>query len=249
MRRPAFDSHDCLSATCFAQKLGFEPGPDQAPVLEHVRRGILCCHRQWGKSTIIAIKALHQALCHSGSLTLIASPGLRQSAETVRKSAMFARSLGMTTRGDGQNRVSLLFRNGSRIVGLPETEHTTVGFTEVSLLIFDEAARVPDPQYYALRPVLLATDGALWLLSTPQGKRGFFHREWSRGGDAWMRVHVPATANRRVRPAWIEEERISMPDSRFRQDYLCEFLQPDNAIFRTEDIQALFRDDIEPLDD
>ncbi len=247
MSRVAFK--DCVGASELAARLGFIPGPDQLPVFDRVRRGILCCHRQWGKSTGIAIKALHEALCRPDSLTLIASPSLRQSGETVRKAAAFARRLGMAVRGDGQNAVSLMLPNGARIVGLPEKQDTTVGFTNVTLLVFDEAARVPDPMYYALRPVLLASDGALWLISTPQGKRGFFHREWVHGGSSWMRVHVPVTGNPRVRPEWIEEERAALPDSSFRQDYLCEFLQPDNAIFRYDDIQALFRDDIEPLDD
>ena len=240
----------CGGASRFAvENLGFQPDPMQAQVLDSAsRRGIVCCHRQWGKSTTIALKAVHTAWCQPSSLVLIVAPSLRQSAETARKAESFVRKLGLRPRGDGDNQVSILLPNQSRIVGLPESEHTIVGFSNVALLVIDEAARVPDTTYHALRPMLLNSDGALWLLSTPLGKRGFFHDTWStESGPAWTRVHVPVSANPRVRPGWIEEERQALPKSRFAQDYECEFLQADNAIFRDEDIQALFQGDLQPL--
>ena len=55
---------------------------------------------------------------------LVVSPSARQSGEFVRKAAGFVRRLGIRARGDGDNEISLLFPNGSRIVGLPGTgEH------------------------------------------------------------------------------------------------------------------------------
>ena len=240
----------CLDPIVFAAtQLGFVPDPQQARVLQPDPRGIVCCHRPWGKSTTIAAKAVHRAWCQAGSLTVIVAPSLRQSAETVRKAEFFVQRLGVRPRGDGDNRVSVLLPNGSRIVGLPESEHTTVGFSNVSLLVVDEAARVPDPTYHALRPTLVHSRGDLWLLSTPLGKGGFFHDAWTNAPQHWTRVHVPVTANPRISPDHVAEERATLPRSRFAQDYLCEFLQPDNAVFRHEDIEALFTTDIAALDD
>ncbi len=62
----------------------------------------------------------------------------------------------------------------SRIVGLPGNEETIRGFSAVSLLLVDEASRVPDDLYLALRPMLAVSGGAMWLMSTPCGKQGFF---------------------------------------------------------------------------
>jgi hypothetical protein len=87
--------------------------------------------------------------------------------------------LGIVPRGDGDNETSLLFPNGSRIVGLPGTEATVRGFSAVSLLLIDEAARVEDELYKMLRPMLAVGDGDLWLMSTPCGKRGFFYDVWA----------------------------------------------------------------------
>ncbi len=101
------------------ERLRFHPDPVQTSVLcPNTRRGILNCSRQWGKSTLTAIKAVHRAEFLAGSLVLVVSPGERQSSEFVRKASKFVRELGHRVRGDGDNKISLLFPNGSRIVGL-----------------------------------------------------------------------------------------------------------------------------------
>ena len=110
----------------------------------------------------------------AGSLTLVVSPSARQSGEFVRKAEEFVRRLGIRPQGDGDNEMSLALPNGSRIVGLPGTEATVRGFSAVALLLVDEASRVSDELYLAVRPMLAVGDGTLWLMSTPCGKRGFF---------------------------------------------------------------------------
>jgi hypothetical protein len=41
--------------------------------------------------------------------------------------------------------------------------------------------------------MLAASNGHLWLLSTPDGKQGFFYDAWANGGAGWARFRVPAT--------------------------------------------------------
>src|SRR5437868_15280516 len=116
------------------ERLGFQPDERQRELLESVaKRGILNCARQWGKSMVAAIKAVHRAFSRPGSLVLVASPSERQSAEFVRKASDLAGKLGILPRGDGDNAISLLFPNGSRIVGLPSTEGKVRGYSAVSL--------------------------------------------------------------------------------------------------------------------
>jgi len=54
----------------------------------------LNCTRQWGKSTISAAKAVHQAATIPGSLTIVISPAARQSGEFVRKASRLVEYLG-----------------------------------------------------------------------------------------------------------------------------------------------------------
>ncbi|MCU1263597.1 MAG: hypothetical protein JWO80_6482 [Bryobacterales bacterium] len=231
------------------EQLGFEPDAMQREVLESsAGRGILNCTRQWGKSTVAAAKAVHRAYTRAGCLVLMASPTERQSAEFLRKASEMAARLRITPRGDGDNEISLLFPNGSRIVGLPGTEGTVRGFSAVSLLLIDEASRVEDRMYKALRPMLAVGAGDLWLMSTPYGKRGFFYEAWEHGGEQWKRISVPATECPRISAEFLEQERSEMGPAWFRQEYLCEFVDNGAQLFDRGVVEGAIDWELEPLD-
>lgn len=199
------------------ERLGFHSDAAQQRVLlARANRGILNCTRQWGKSTVTAVMAVHRAVSEQGSLVLVLSPSERQSSEFVRKCAGFVRKLGMRVRGDGDNDVSIQLPNGSRIVGLPGAERTIRGFSAVSLMLIDEAARVDDELYFGVTPMLAVGGGDLWLLSTPYGKRGFFYDTWAKGGAEWLRISVPVTECPRIPKSFVEEQRRVQGDRRFR---------------------------------
>lgn len=213
-------------------KLGFEPDQRQTALLRSgVKRGMVKCTRQWGKSTVAAVMAVHRAYFRPKSVVVVACPSEKQSAELVWKARDFMRKLGIQRRGDGSNRISLRFPNGSRIIGLPGKEATLRGFSAVSLLIIDEASRVDDAVYKALRPMLAVGDGDLWLLSTPFGKRGFFYENWVGGGEDWVRTEVRATECGRIAEGFLEEERRQLGEVWFRQEYLCEFVDWGSEVF------------------
>ncbi len=134
-------------------RLGFEPDFIQEGLLASgVSRGLVNCSRQWGKSTVAAVMAVYRAYFRSKSLVVMARPTEKQSAELVWKARDFMIKLGLRQRRDGSNRISLRFPNGSRFVGIRGKEATLRGFSAVSLLIIDEASRVDDAVYKALRP-------------------------------------------------------------------------------------------------
>jgi hypothetical protein len=86
-------------------------------------------------------------------------------------------------------------------VSLPCKEETIRGYSNISLLIIDEAARVPDDVFRAVSPMLAVSGGRLICLSTPYGKRGFFYDAWARGGADWHRIEIPAQRIARNRKA------------------------------------------------
>src|SRR5687768_2428123 len=138
-----------LDRVSFARKAGLDPDPWQRDLLESSsHRVLLNCCRQSGKSTMTAVIALHRALYHPGSLILCLAPALRQSQELFAKIAGFYRDLGRPVSPIGERKLSLELENGSRIITLPGTEKTIRGFSGVSLLIVDEAARVEDELYF-----------------------------------------------------------------------------------------------------
>jgi Terminase large subunit, T4likevirus-type, N-terminal len=233
---------DIADAVAFArERLGFYPDEKQELVLQGGRRGIVNCTRQWGKSTVTALKAVHRAYSRPGSLILVLAPSKRQSREFLRKAEEFVRRLGIRIRGDGAN-PSIVFPNGSRIVGLPGVEATTRGFSNVSLLIVEEASRVPDKVYWAMRPTLAAGDGDLWLISTPNGKRGFFWEEWERGREEWERISVTGPECARLSAKFLAEERRK-DEPRFQREFLCQFGEVEGATFSQESIDAALAED------
>jgi hypothetical protein len=245
----ALDPHTSPGAAVdFARtRLNFYPDPRQAEVLASgAKRGMLNCTRQWGKSTVTAIKALHHAYTAPKSLVIVASPSERQSAEFIRKTAELIRRLNLRPRGDGKNAASLLLPNESRIVGLPGREGTIRGFSAVSLLVIDEAARVHEDVYKALRPMLAVADGALWMLSTPNGKQGFFYDNWHSEDQQWQRFQVPATECLRIPPQFLEEERRHLGEITFQQEYLCTFTDSEAQRFSHDTVMKSLVD-IEPL--
>lgn len=239
-----------MNAVEFARKrLEFQPDNHQTRVLLSLAsRGILNCTRQWGKSTVCAIKALHRALYSPGKDIVIACPSQRQSGEFLNKIGTFLQILGIPRKSDGVNRYSLRLPNESRIIALPgHSQQTIRGFSAPALLIIDEAAQVTDTLYLALRPMLAVSRGDLWLLSTPYGKRGFFYRAWAEGGDRWERFSVPATECPRISPQFLEEEREAGGARYFGQEYLCEFHATDDALFDENLIRLMLCDRVEPL--
>jgi len=199
-----------------------------------------------GESTVAAVMAVHRAYSRAKSLVVVACPTEKQSAELVWKARDFMMKLGLRRRGDGSNRISLRFPNGSRIVGIPGKEATLRGFSAVSLLIIDEASRVDDDVYKALRPMLAVGKGDLWLLSTPFGKRGFFYENWAGGSEDWVRTAVPATECPRIADTFLAEERRQMGERWFRQEYMCEFIDEGHQMFGRDLVMAAL-DDGEPL--
>jgi hypothetical protein len=229
-------------------RLGILPDARQVAVLEsEAKQGILNCSRQWGKSTVAAAKAVYRAYSRPGSLILIASPTDRQSGEFLRKAAGMVQRLGIAPRGDGDNAASLMLPNGSRIVGLPGTEGTVRGFSAVSMILIDEASRVEDAMYKALRPMLAVGGGDLWLMSTPYGKRGFFYEAWAHGGPRWERFQVPATECPRIAPEFLEQERSNMGAMWFAQEFLCEFVDGGGSVFNRDLLENALTDDVKPL--
>jgi hypothetical protein len=231
----------------FAKRLGLEPDPWQEDLLRSAsERVLLNCCRQSGKSTMTAVIALHRALYHPDSLILCLAPALRQSQELFGKVLGFYRDLGRPVTSAAERKLSLELENGSRIVTLPGTEKTIRGFSGTALLVLDEAARVEDELYFAVRPMLAVSGGALMMLTTPYGKRGVFYEEWT-GGHGWERYEVPASECPRITEEFLDEERSSLPPFIFRQEYECSFEETEDQVFTTDMIDRAVTDEVKPL--
>ena len=236
-----------LDRVAFTRSAGIEPDDWQANALRSAApRQLYNCSRQSGKSTIAGVLAVHTALYDSGSLVLLLSPTLRQSQELFRKALSVYRSANRPVSPESETALTLTLSNGSRVISLPGKEGSIRGYSDVQLLVVDEAARVEDALYFAVRPMLALSGGALVMLSTPFGKRGVFYREWIEG-TSWERFEVPATQVPRISPEFLEEERKALGPWWYAQEYECRFMETDDAVFTQEVVERAITDEVKPL--
>ena len=219
-----------LDPVRLAGAAGISPDEWQARVLRSPARQILLlCSRQAGKSTVSALLAVDEALHRAPALVLVLAPTIRQSQELYRRIRSTLDTLGAVAgEVETESALALELSNGSRTVSLPSKESNIRGFSAVSLLLVDEAARVPDSLFDAIRPMLAVSGGRIVLLSTPWGKRGFFHHIATNGDALWERVTITALDCPRIPREWLEHERANTPRLVFESEYLCKFVETDD---------------------
>jgi len=235
---PKKDTKDPIA---FARSLDFHPDPVQEKVLlSKAAQIILLMGRQTGKSTVAALRAVWLAITKPGSQIITAGRVGRQSCELIGKVKAFLYRLNIQFHSDGHNAHSIVLKNGSRFVPSPGEHENIRGFSAIDLLIIDGAAYASDELYLALRPMLAVTNGSLILLSTPNGRRGFFSREWSSGSPDWDRFLHRTSECPRVSAEFLEREKSSQPDFYFRQEYDCDFTDPAGSLFSAARLESIF---------
>ena len=211
------------------------------------RKILLCCSRQVGKSEVAAALVLKTALLEYPALILVLSASERQSTEFFRDKILRQyQALGKPEAITHQTQTSMELANGSRIIALPDNEKTIRVYANVAMIVIDEAARVSDDLYNAVRPMLAVSNGRLIALSTPFGKRGWFYESWEHGAE-WERYRVPAAMCPRLSPAFLAEERTALGERWYRQEYDTSFEDAIDAVFAQADIDALLDPDARPL--
>lgn len=228
-----------------AERLGLDLDPWAAQLLrERLSRELLNIHRQGGKSTSTAAGALHEGTYVERSKTVVISPSQRQSSLLLASVEEMAERAKIRARPHPGEDPGLLLPRGE-LIALPGAEATTRGLARCTWLIVDEAARVPDALYYSAQAFLATTNGRMWLLSTPFGKRGFFYVEHEAG--RFRVTRVPATMCARISAEFLADQRASLPDAWFRQEYGCEFTSVENAMFDHDLVLRSVDSGLEPL--
>jgi terminase large subunit-like protein len=236
-----------LDPTLLAADCGIKLDPWQAELMRSdAPRILLLCARQTGKSTVSALIALATAVMQPGALVLLVSPSQRQSGELFRTVMRHLRALDGAPDITAESALRLELRNGSRIVALPGDERTIRGFSGVSLICLDEAARIEDDLIGAVRPMLATSQGRLIMLSTPFGKRGEFHSAWFSDQD-WHRVRVIADQCPPITQEFLDDELRALGSQRFSEEYGLAFLDSSEAVFPDHIINAAFKKEISLL--
>lgn len=232
-----------LDPVLLARDLGIEPdAPQQQLLTGTAKKVLLNCTRQFGKSTTAAILALHEALYAAPAMIILVSPSQPQSTELYRKVHTFWERLEGAPDAEQESLTRLSLGNGSRIISLPGSERTVRGYSGATLVVMDEAARVPDELLAAVRPMLATTNGRFIGLSTSKGRRGWFFETWTNGGDDWQRIMVKGSECPRISQQFLDDEMKAHGPMLFAQEYCCEFIDDATSAFSSDLIQQALTD-------
>jgi hypothetical protein len=189
--------------------------------------------RQCGKSTGTSILAGDTALNIPNSFILIGAYVIDQAQLIFRKIHEYMRAKAPK---QIKGKVTLNFmelKNGSKILCRPigDTGAGMRGYS-ATMLIIDEAAFVPNRAWEAIEPTISVTKGRTILLSTPQGKRGFFYK--ASVNKNYTQMQVSARDCPRHTKKFLDQKQSELSPIAFATEYLGEFIDDYNRKFSEE---------------
>jgi phage FluMu gp28-like protein len=221
----------------FAQQLfNFKPYEYQAKLLrDNSKRIAVRWSRQAGKTTCIASRAIWYAVTYPGTLTLIVAPSLRQSMIMRDRIQDFLLNMDEHCRLgliEKMQRTVIRFRNGSRIVALPNNPQLLRGYT-ANQAIADEANFFKDDElvfYNVLYPMLSTTDGTLIAISTPWNKDSvFYHMCQNPDFSSHVVTCEQVKQAGLIKQSFIDNMRSQLPTEYFQREFMAEFVEDIDA--------------------
>jgi Terminase large subunit, T4likevirus-type, N-terminal len=174
--------------------------------------------RQCGKTTTAGWGMAHAALFFPGSLSVVACPAQRQSAEAVRRVREAVLKAGGKLEAD--NVYGLELKNGSRVLALPGSDDSIRGLTVDAWIVADEAARLSNDLIAALRPMRARRPEArLAMLSTAWSRTDPFWTAWDSDDPSWIRLKATADVVQ-YDAEFLERERRALGEEAFKREYL-----------------------------
>lgn len=235
----------------------------QKEVLAYEGDILLCTGRRVGKTYILARKAIDLMVKRANTPIIIISLTEDQAKIILSMALNYLKEKYPSYLGKGRakptmKQVTLINKSKMIVRPVGNTGNGARGF-EGGVLIVDEASRMPKMFWLAAKPILLTTNGQIWIGSTPFGKEGYF---WERFNEAYnlkdpnSRFKVfyisseEAILNRPISDTWtiqqsegakriLEQERIEMSKAEYAQEYLGLFSDDVNQFYPDELIQEL----------
>ncbi len=134
--------------------------------------------------------------------------------------------------------LTLQFVNGSTVQFLSSERPDSVRGFSFHYMIVDEAAYVNERGFEtAILPTLTALGKKCLIISTPKSKNWFYKYYLKGVNDSteYISFRGQSTDNPYIDQSFIAEQRLSLPDDIFRQEYLAEFTDAGSEVFRGVD--------------
>lgn len=229
----------------------FKPHPGQRKIIdgfadsEH-KFGVVSTGRQFGKSLLAQNLALYWLLKNPKTKCGWVTPIYRQGEKVFEEMHNACRQI---VRAVNKSQLKMNFVNGSQIQFLSADNSDTIRGYSFEWMIIDEAAFIAEKAINeAIIPTLTAKGKKCLVISTPRSKNWFY--SWFLRGQEQSSDYISfegiSADNPYADKGFIEEQRLSLPDEIFKQEYLAQFSESTNDVFRNLDLITILEEYNEP---
>lgn len=215
--------------------------PWQTQVLNELKNSwkgyihVIKSKRQCGKSILLQTILLQTAINNSKTVSILLSPTIEQARKIFNSCKAVIQPTKIYYRhNDTQlflkltNGSEILFKSAEQKVGLR-------GYTVTGVYCVDEAAYIPDDIFYETMAWVNVSQAPVIVCSTPNHKTGFFYKYYCLGfenGNSILSYNWSEFDTSALLPnEKLEQYRREFPSSKFKTDYLGEFLDNEGGVF------------------
>ena len=224
-----------MNITLFTPHTGQKRIIDGFADSEH-KFGVVACGRQFGKSLLGQNLMLYWLLKTPKSKGAWISPIYNQAKKIFQELLDAAHQVIVSS---NKADLTLTFMNGSTLQFLSAERYDSIRGFSFNYVVIDEAAFIREEGLNeAILPTLSALGKKCFIISTPKSKN-WFYNYWLRGqvdNTDYISFKGVSIDNPYVSPEFILEQQKSLPIDIYKQEYLAEFSEATNDVFRGLDI-------------
>ena len=198
--------------------------------------GVVACGRQFGKSLLGQNLMLYWLLSGKKQRGAWISPIYNQAKKIFQELADASNQLIVSS---NKADLTITFINGSTLQFLSAERYDSIRGFSFNYMVIDEAAFIREEgMNEAILPTLSALGKKCFIISTPKSKN-WFYNYWLRGQNDnpdYISFKGVSIDNPYVSPEFILEQEKSLPIDIYKQEYLAEFSEATNDVFRGLDL-------------
>ena len=223
--------------------VGFTPHQKQREIIDSIINSDAKYHianigRQFGKSLLGQNLALYWMINNGPCKVMWVSP-IYQQANKVHKELYEAIAESGIVQSNNFSSNELKLKNGSTIIFRSAERYDGIRGETLDFAILDECAFMKDDAWReAIRPTLLVRGKRVLFISTPKG-RNWFYDLYQLGESPDHPNYISYKGSSYDTPyisrEEIDEAKMTLPESIFKQEYLAEFLDSGGEVFSNID--------------
>ena len=234
-----------MQVTLFTPHSGQKKIIDGFASSEH-KFGIVACGRQFGKSLLAQNLMLYWALKNPKQKCGWISPIFTQSRKVFKELEAASHKL---IKSSNKAELTIELVNGSTIQFLGAERYDSIRGFSFNYVVVDEAAFIKEQAMNeAIFPTLSALGKKCLIISTPKSKNWFYtyYLKGSDGNGDYISFAGISTDNPYIDVDFIAEQAKSLPADIFAQEYLAQFSEATNDVFRGLDNVCILNNYEEP---